>query len=922
MTLTDDYLELFQKYESKYGENIILLMQVGSFYESYQIEDEKEGKESIGNTRKLGELCRLVVTKKNKKIEEISRKNPIMCGFPIDQLQKFIEILLKHNYTVIVHDQQVVENTNPPKFTRPLRKIYSIGTIIEENNAENSWILGVLVEQIEHKNIISICSLDVSTGENTLYYFTDKIDDKNFALDSLKSIVISLQPKEIIIYNETKLEKSDLIEDYNGIVHYYIKIKKLFTSVEYQSKLFTQIFRLKSPFEELGLVFYPNLSLIYSLLIMFVHSHDRSIIKYISKPIIVHENTENVQLLGDTITQLDLYHSKNICLFSIINKTSTNMGKRLLYKKLTNPIYNKDKLQRQYSYIEEMKEQGYEQYEKLLKNLPDFERIHRKFSLKLLNPFEFIQLDSGYQQVKLLINEIKSLKNLYTDIYNDKLYKLWLKFIDEYNNTFEMDKLQESSLKNIACNFFKQGIYEDIDELQKTINESMEWIVNMQKKLSNIIDPSKDCIKLVCNDIEGHVFITTNNRSSLLVKKHPELECKNLKGSCKITCSELREYSLSYRQSLQELEKKVKIHYETKLLEWYKKYIKMMDWIVNIVENIDVIKSNTKVAIYNGYCKPCISEEHVIDIKNIRHPIVEVINDSCKYTENNVYMGKDKGNGNIIFGLNSSGKSTYLRAIGLSIIMAQSGMFVPALSFIYSPITKIISKISNRDNILTGKSTFIIELEHMKNMIQRSDKNTLCLCDELCSGTERPSAVGIVTSIVNHLKMKESFFIMSSHFHDLVNTIKDIPFLHFKVIVRDNKLIFDRHLEYGSGDILYGIEIAKCLGLNINVVNDAFSIRDKLMETNQELASTKTSRYNSKVIIENCCICQSKKALHTHHIAFQCQSDKNGMIGIIHKNKKHNLVVLCEECHNKVHREELIINGYKEIGTDIVLDYI
>lgn len=924
MSLIQVYLDLQKEYSQKYGEKTVLLMQVGSFYEVYGVPKQDK-------TQDLANACRLIRTKKNKSNPVVSVHNPWMVGFPIAHLEKFVEILIKNDYTVAVHIQ--VKN-GEDSFDRPLYKIYSKSTVLNDSSVQNSWACALLIEQVKNINIISLGVVDISTGASRLYYYSDNYQDKNLAFDSAYKTLQMLSPVEMVIYNTTQTITEKQVKNNLNIskipVLYFSKIPKIYKKSSYQEKIFSRIFKNNSALnyaENLDLEKHPSLLLVFVLLLNFVYEHDTTIVKNIRKPdIIFEQEIGKVQLLGDTISQLDLYNTQGMSLFKILAKTSTNMGKRLLKEHLLNPITDVATLQKRYSYISALKLTNYKEYEKTLRDLPDLEKYHRKLSLGLLLPNEFIYLNSAYASLKKMIIQMSkdpALKPLFKDLFNKKAFVAWKNFMKNYRDEINLEKAYD-----FKRNFFRKGVFPELDSIQENIDEADLWMEKTRLKLCKETLAKRDpenSVKLQQND-DGHVFTMTLARSVNVKKSdlHFELslEYKNLKSTCKVSCPKLSEMSEQYVTNISSLEPELKEKYTRKIEKWYKKYRKVLDWVVDFVSRFDVAKSNARCAVELGYCEPKIlsdKKQAFLDVKNIRHPIVEKIQEDTPFVCNDVEMSEERGR--IIFGLNSAGKSTYLRAVGLSVIMAQAGMYVPAETYEFYPVSRVISKIANRDNILTGKSTFVVELEHMRNMIQRSDENTLILGDELCSGTERPSAVALVTSIVEHLKMQGSLFLFSTHFHDLVNTVKNVPFSHFKISLTEEGITFDRILEEGSGQSIYGVEIAKCLGLKTEVINQAFRIRKNLLEETQEIVPGKTSRYNTDLVVDECTVCGSKEDLHTHHILYQSTADENGMIGHIHKNKKHNLVVLCESCHVKTHDGGLKITGYENKNNQAVLQY-
>jgi DNA mismatch repair protein MutS len=245
--------------------------------------------------------------------------------------------------------------------------------------------------------------------------------------------------------------------------------------------------------------------------------------------------------------------------------------------------------------------------------------------------------------------------------------------------------------------------------------------------------------------------------------------------------------------------------------------------------------------------------------------------------------------------------------------MAQAGMYVACKSLKYYPYCKIYSRIPGGDNLFKGQSTFVGEISEIRNILKSADSRTLVIGDELCSGTETNSAISIVSAGIINLIEKRSSFIFATHLHELatlkrITELENLKIKHLSVkyIEDTNTLVFDRKLKDGAGESVYGLEVCRSLDLDDDFMKLATLIRKEIMGTDI-LLRDKKSKYNSKVIMDKCKICNVKNATETHHIKFQRDADENGFIEHFHKNKKFNLICLCEDCHNKIHNGDLEI---------------
>jgi DNA mismatch repair protein MutS len=276
----------------------------------------------------------------------------------------------------------------------------------------------------------------------------------------------------------------------------------------------------------------------------------------------------------------------------------------------------------------------------------------------------------------------------------------------------------------------------------------------------------------------------------------------------------------------------------------------------------------------------------------------------------------------LLYGMNSSGKSTLLKSLGMAVWLAQCGFFAPVKSLQWTCLHNLFTKIGSYDNLFCGHSTFVAEMSELNYILRKSNEKTLVLCDELTSGTETRSATGIVASTLTHLVDNSILFLFTTHLHTVSNIpeIKDNPKIricHFKVssenrlqpsyLIDDIKIRYDRELNDGSGSDLYGIEIARSLGMSESFISKAFDFRERVeLFIHDSETSYKTSRYNKNVIMQECSVCQSKVNLHTHHITPQAVFEKNPTFH--DKNGKYNLLVLCEKCHEDVHKKKSLFH--------------
>ena len=979
MTLIDDYLEMHQEYQKQYGK-IALLMQVGMFYEYYGVDNDKE---KLGNVAEVSSTLNIQMTRKNKKITHNDRGNPLFAGVPVHAVNRFLDVLMKNGFTVIVVDQDKENSKVGNVLDRKIKAIYSPGTYIPEKSgvgeslsvSTNNLVSLIFTPSHIGKRGSSIgigmACVDVSTGKSKVYEAWDEDGTDNTAMEETRRFLKTTNPSEVIlsIPNDIVLEgdketsKDEFINhlDLNSTPVHFIdeqNWKSKCFKLDYQNQLLGEVFKnhgMLTPIEFLDLEKMNLATTALTCMLKFAEQHDERIISKIWHPEI-WEIENHLVLVNNCISQLNLTSSNNLdisnskydSLFKVINCTKTPMGRRLLEDRLTNPLYNSNILKKRYNLIEKcLTELDYKSYQTSLSEIQDLERMTRRMSIQIINPYEMVNMIQSVAQCKLLIDKIKS---EIPEVINENYHLIDLSgFLDDVEKWFDNDEMAKWNLNNIGSSFIRQFINDDLDKLQDDMKDSINTLDNLAKDVSekilnydNSIKQKGDIVKVDSTDAEGFYLWITTSKKKILDKFVKTLESKNdiLSSHIKNMVKNSRSYAggfrllsphitelsnkiLALREKVRDLTRKI---YLSKLGLLQEKYVNNLFQVSDTVAQMDIVCSSAQIAIENKYCKPTIYDgESYIESIELRHPIIEKINQKVPYVPNNISLGKNE-DGILCYGTNASGKSSLMKAVGLSVIMAQMGMYVPAKKFEFSPFKQLLTRITDGDNLFKGQSTFVIEMLELRTILKRANPFSLILGDEICHGTEQTSGLAIVASSIEKMAKQKAKFIFATHLHDLsklevVNSLDNVGHYHLKVHYRnsDDSLIYDRELEKGPGDAIYGLEVAKYVIQDNEFINQALELRRNIMG-NKLLPSTQHSKYNSSLFIGNCKICNNL-GQHTHHIIFQCQADKDGMIDFYHKNRMSNLVVLCEECHHKVHSNKIWINGYLDTSSGPILDW-
>jgi len=951
---------LIDQYKNIKIDNFAFFMQVGSFYESYAWNLKIDNIDVDFNYKlfdRLSSILHMIKAKKNSSIPH-SVNNPYMFGFPEKSKERHIEKLLGENIIIVlVHQRDAIDGSKNK--IRDTIEILNPSTNIN-NISNDNFTMSISLNL--YKNTYYTCGIslfNLNSNENYVYECIDSKNNTNNTKNKIYKINLTYNPTQIIFYNFTKkhidfvkkdLELSNLE---NNILFFDDKDdfnKELF-KIEYQREYFNEVFKedilLNNNLNHYNLNFYEEARLSFILLLDYIGKINKLFLNNISNPKFI-EIDDYLNLDYNTLDQLNIVSTEKkyqkMCLLEILDQTSTVMGKRFLHRRITNPLTNIQELNLNYDITTEMLV-NYIEYEKILCNIYDLSRYHKKIYYQRISPQDLFILFENYEYFCNLIDLTSD--NIILKKFIDKLIKKKKieKLIKEFRKQFNILKIKNISSCDIdSLNevIFKKNINVDLDKLIDELNIIKKFKNNILSDIKTFFDSHSIKSKY---KFKGE-FETNNNYISITKSKF------NLFNKYKDSDDNMKQYkiiqtgkskyfinSIILDQKFNE-EKLIIDKINNKQFIIFKKYLNNlqknkecfnhMEYIIGFV---DFIKSNVKNSLINKYTKPIIidkNEDSFFDIIDFRHPIIEKINKDTEFVKNNLLLNSDKL-GLILTGDNGIGKSSLLKSIGICIIMAQSGMFVPCKSMNFYPFNNILTRIKGNDNIFSNSSSFQVEMIELCNILQKSNNSSLVLMDELCKGTEQASSHSLTLSVINELvHMKKSKFIITTHMHSI---FKDDL---FKELMKTNK-IFTKYMlvEFSNGEIIYkrklidgcsgeiyGLEIARMLGINSDVINKAMEIRNKFLNISNEIVSTKKSKYNSKKYIVKCELCGVNKQdqLETHHIIEQKDSNQDGFFEkeMYHKNELFNLMILCKKCHKKItfkkiktSKKKLTSNGIK-----------
>ena len=934
----DEYFGYYDEYTSKYNSDVAVLMQMGAFYEILGLPEK-------GNIHAIANVINVNVTKSNKNIQEVSRDNPYLAGFPLASLNKYTLSLIDHGYTVIVVDQHTLKGSK--KLTRKVAGVYSSSALPLDTLESRDCVLMSVCK--ESPSCVSVACVNLSTGAFTVYQMTSD------SLETIQSLVEVHDVKEIA-WNVLEGTEHDTnansrskepegrafkgpveIRDAFDIPVHFVTPESLSHLVQYQTKFFKMVyshisFGFLSPAEFFDMERYPLCITNCVLALQFVQSHNERYLKHLQTPRMVH-NVDYLVLQMNTLQQLGIFGSrkKTDSVMGVVDHTCTSIGKRHLKDLLSKPFRTHQQITNRLELCElldnVLSEEHVLDIRRKLKSIVDFVKLERKMVLGVLSIRELITLYHTYVKVIEINGDISIPSGKLT--FDPQGITECLQTI---SSTLKLD--QQDEMQMYTCPFV-QGVYPHIDNVVKSIAQHYS-VVKQAKNMFESKIGIENSVKIAYTESEGYHLVCSKIRTELLKRALEEsaktLVIKTNSNVCKITTAEIQTANSYVQQRAVTLEELVKTEFEGFLAKLYSKYSRCFDELKTFVETLDVIVSNIRCKRdYNYVCpKISTSESSFLKAKQLRHPIIERVGKTL-YVPTDITLDAAVP-GMVLYAMNATGKSSLLRSVGIGVILAQCGMYVPASEFEICPFNAIATQVEFHDNLWKGQSSFVTEMAGLRQILNTADQNTLVLSDELTKGTEVVSATSIFASTVLCLAKRGTKFLFTTHLTEVaklpeIANSSSIFICHLSVKIHDSHIVFERKLLPGPCDELYGLEVARATGIDPDVLALAFKIRKNLtsnINNTSDKQVVKRSRYNAKKVLDACEVCGHTPrgrdtALDTHHINFQNTADSRGFIGHFHKNALGNLVTMCKKCHQDLHLDKIQIHGYIQTSDGVKL---
>ena len=972
MALIQEFFDLTDKYRKEYGEKTILLIQVGSFFEVYGLKGPE--KQITGsNILSFSEICELNVVDKNVCV---GKNAVVMAGFKDIMIEKYIKKIQDAGFTAVVYtqDEAMKGTTRSLAGIFSPGTYFSEENNRLSNNTICIWIERIQNQKLLKGNhvVVGMANIDIYTGKTAMFQYKETYIHSPTTYDELERFISIYNPNEIIIISALpEKEVNDILHFINihgKLIHTISllledpEVNNNFTKQAfhcekqiYQKEILQRFYKI-TDFDIFLQNFYSHhvATQAFCFLLDFIYQHNPYLIYKIEEPIF--ENcSHRLTLANHSLKQLNIihdetsnYNGKYASVVKMLNECITPMGKRKFNYLLLNPTTNTDYLQKEYDITEHIVTSKHTDFiKKQLIQIKDLTKWSRQIYLKKLTPKSFCQLHDNLIVIKEMFCLLEKEDPLFLSYFYEKERKgnKIGEFCDKICNyisshlNIELSK-EIDTLQGFETNFMEKGIDADLDSKTELLEVSMNKLETIRDYLNSLVaseekkSKTTDFIKIHETEKNNYSMITTSRRCKLLEQALPEKETiVKLKDNFSISISKklfdfhkqsTANHSIHHPEintlckninTMKVVMKEVITKVFQSFMKGMEEYQSSMEIISDFVALLDVVFCKAFIASKYHYCKPILKLEEkksFVKVEGLRHCIIENLLQNEIYTTNNIELGLTE-DGMLLYGTNAVGKTSFIRALGISVIMAQAGLFVPASSFHYKPYKYIFTRILGNDNIFKGLSTFAVEMSELRTILRLADENSLILGDELCSGTENMSAISIFVAGIQRLHELGCSFIFATHLHEIVDYIeivdlKKLVLKHMSVIYNREKdiLIYNRKLENGPGNSMYGLEVCKSLSLPEDFIAKAYEIRLKYNPEENSMLSLKTSHFNARKIVSLCEKCGMTLGTEVHHLQHQSEavngiiSGKDGQITPIHKLA--NLVSLCNKCHDAFHK--------------------
>ena len=814
----------------------ILLFRMGDFYEAFNSDAEQ-----------LSKILGITLTKRsNGAASEVP-----LAGFPYHSLENYLIKLSNAGIKIAICEQVEDAKDSIGIVKREVVDVITPGTSILFNSTEKkNNFLGCIHNK---KDIYGLSLIDISTGEFLIVEGSET---------QIMETYLKFNPSEVILSNKNKISQTswlNKINPFKSIMDNWIFDYELSYNALIDHFKISSLKSFGCDSMDIGIIS-------AGVIIRYLTNNNFNEIKHITK--LTPYTIQDKMVLDDfTIKNLELFNTTSAkefgSFFSIIDKTITSGGSRLLRQKINSPSLNLKFIESKLNLVESFLEnENYaNEMRMILKKSADLERILGKLAKKKTNPIDLLSLSTTLSNVEILKTNLLASNSKFQKLISEK-------FID---TSIIEKKIQSNISENSSANIINgdvilDGVDSELDELRKISNSSKQTLLKIENRERQ--STQINSLKIRYNKVFGYyIEISKAHKNKILPKNY--IRKQTLINAERYVTQELKDYEekiLSSDQRIIEIEKKIFEEVSNFILE-NSSIIQINSQIIN---DLDVYLCFALISKQNNYVKPTFVNDTIINIKDSRHPVIEkIISNDEKFISNDLFLSSNESQIHIITGPNMAGKSTFLRQIGLIVIMAQIGCYVPVSYANIGIVDKLFTRVGANDNLIEGESTFMVEMIEAANILNNATEKSLILFDEIGRGTSTYDGVSIAWSIVEYLHNNKNFqsrTIFATHYHELTELESKLDrVFNFNISVKEieKKIIFLRKINKGSSDRSYGINVAQMAGIPSEIVDRSYQILNKLIEKNSlniNHVQNKTNKLSKKnTIIEDKVLSELKK---------------------------------------------------------------
>ena len=784
-------MKQYYSFKAKYPE-ALLLFRVGDFYETF-------GEDAI----KTSEILGIVLTKRGKSASTATE----LAGFPHHALDTYLPKLVKAGQKVAVCEQLEDPKLTKKIVKRGITELVTPGVTYDDNvliQKENNFLASVHIEE----KVSGVAFLDVSTGE---FYLTQGNNDY------IDKLLQSFNPSEVLCQrNKRKM----FVENFSD-KHYLTVFDDWVFTDDYANDILTRHFNTNS-LKGFGVNDFPKGVVAAGAAIHYLHETQHDKIGHITSLSRIDQG-QFVWLDKFTIRNLELLNSSNAnakTLIDVIDKTTSPMGSRLMRRWISLPLKNKDQINSRYEIVDYFVNNNHiiSDVQDVIRQIGDLERLISKVSLLRINPRELMQ-------VARALDHIETMKNLCVESKYQPLmnYAEQLNVCDSIRQRIKKVLNPDAPALLSKGNFINDGVDDELDALRKLSRSGKEYLMDIQKR--EVAATGISSLKVGFNNVFGYYLEVTNIHKDKVPASW--IRKQTLANAERYITEELKEYEqkiLGADEKIQTIEERLYME----LVNATGEYVAPIQLNASLTAKIDCLLSFAYVAVNNNYVKPVIDDSYVIDIKEGRHPVIEqMMPVGEQYISNDVYLDREKQQIIIITGPNMSGKSALLRQTALIVLLAQIGSFVPAASARIGLVDKVFTRVGASDNISSGESTFMVEMNETASILNNISNRSLVLLDEIGRGTSTYDGISIAWAITEYLHEHpqcKAKVLFATHYHELIEmeaSFKRIKNYHVSVKEMNDKVIFLRKLKKGGSAHSFGIHVAAMAGMPRKVIDRA-----------------------------------------------------------------------------------------------------